>query len=123
MQIALVALIVDDHDDAVRLFVEDVAMLLGRDFECVCETDPDAVVATAERCHPDAVLLDLDFEGVMLGFDILSALRAACPDLPVFLWSEAKEEDVWQKGRELGAAGLLRKTPSPREILDKLAQG
>ena len=111
-------LLVDDDE----LFVEDVAMLLDRDFECVCVTDPDAVVAAAERERPDAVLLDLDFDGAMLGFDILAALRAACPDLPVFLWSEAREDDVWPRGRDLGAAGLLRKTPSSREILEKLSE-
>ena len=102
-------------------FLDDVALLLERDFECTCVTDPDAASAAAERSTPDAVLLDLDFDGVLLGFDVLAALRSAFPTLPIFLWTEAKEEDVWGRGRELGATGLLRKTTPPREILKRLA--
>jgi len=106
-------------DDAI--FLDDVSLLLERDFECVCETDPNAAVAAAERSKPDAVLLDLDFDGVLLGFEALTALRSAFPALPVFLWSEAGEQDVWTRGRKLGATGLLRKTTPPREILKRLA--
>ena len=54
-------LLVDDDE----LFLDDVALLLDRDFDCVCETDPEAVVASVEQSKPDAVLLDLDFDGVM----------------------------------------------------------
>jgi len=110
-------LLVDDDE----IFLEDVTLLLDRDIECICETDPDAVVGVATRVKPAAVLLDLDFDGVMLGYDILTALRAALPTLPVFLWSEAREDDVWPRGRELGATGLLRKTSSAKEILGRLA--
>ncbi len=111
-------LLVDDDET----FLDDVALLLERDFDCVCETDPNAAVAAAERSKPDAVLLDLDFDGVMLGFEVLTALRSAFPALPVFLWSEASEEDVWPRGRELGATGLLRKIAPPREILKRLTE-
>ncbi len=110
-------LLVDDDE----LFLGDVSLLLDRDFQCFCETDPDAVVAAAERSKPDAVLLDLDFDGVMLGYDALHALRVAFPTLPVFLWSDADEEIVWPRGRELGATGLLGKTTPSREILRRLA--
>ncbi len=110
-------LLVDDDG----IFLDDVALLLERDFECFCETDPDAAVAAAERSKPDAVLLDLDFGGVMLGFDVLAALRSAFPMLPIFLWTDAKEEDVRPRGRELGATGVLSKTTPPREILKRLA--
>lgn len=110
-------LLVDDDE----LFLGDVEFLLDRYFVCICETDPDVVVATARRERPDAVLLDLDFDGVMLGFDVLSALRAALPALPVFLWTDAREDEVWPRGRELGATGILAKTTPPREILRQLA--
>ncbi len=110
-------LLVDDDG----IFLDDVALLLERDFECICETDPDAAVAAAERSKPDAVLLDLDFGGVMLGFDVLSALRATFPTLPIYLWTDAEEGDVWPRGHELGATGLLQKITPPREILKRLA--
>ncbi len=110
-------LLVDDDE----IFLDDVTLLLERDFECVCETDPDAAVGVAESAKPDAVLLDLDFDGVMLGFDVLAELRKAFPTLRIFLWTDANEEDVWPRGRELGATGLLSKTTPPREILKRLA--
>ncbi len=110
-------LLVDDDS----VFLEDVVLLLDRDFDCVCETDPGAVVEAAARTKPDAVLLDLDFDGVLLGFDILEALRAEFPDLPIFLWSEAREEEVWPRGLGLGATGLLSKTAPPHVILERLS--
>ena len=110
-------LLIDDDE----IFLDDVTLLLERDFECVSETDPDAAVVAAGRSKPNAVLLDLDFDGVMLGFGVLVALRAAFPALPVFLWSDAEEEDIWPRGRELGAAGVLPKTTPSREILKRLA--
>jgi len=111
-------LLVDDDE----LFLEDVALLMDRDIECVCLTDPTEAVATAERVRPDAVLLDLDYDGVMLGFDILADLRAALPGLPVYLWSEACEEEVWPRGRALGASGVMSKTTPPREIIERLRE-
>ena len=110
-------LLVDDDD----VFLEDVRLLLERRFDCVCETDPDAVVAVASRAHPDAVLLDLDFDGVMLGFEILEKLRVAYPDLPVFLWTEAPPSDVEERGRLLGASGMLSKTAPPAVIAAAIA--
>ncbi|MCK4510473.1 response regulator, partial [bacterium] len=77
-------LLVDDDEP----FLEDAVAVLSRDFDCVAVANPDDVLRTCDVEDPDVVLLDLDFGGEPLGFELLPAIKEANPFLPVVMWTE-----------------------------------
>lgn len=111
-------LIADDH----LLFRDGLAVLLQR--------QPGiAVVAVAadgaealESCRatlPDVVLVDLRMPGTD-GIAVISALRAACPEVRAIVLSGFDADDDVVQAIRAGARGYLLKTTYPAELAEAI---
>jgi two-component system invasion response regulator UvrY len=121
-------LIGDDH----RIVREGLKQVLAdaADIEVVAEaaTGPD-ILDTIERLGGlaglSAVLLDIALPG-RDGLDVLQALRARWPTLPVLMLSTYPESQYAVRCIKLGAAGYLNKGADPNDMVDavrKVASG
>lgn len=75
-------LLVEDDPDAAQFFTQVLARRGG--FDVTHTADPCAALDLALLGRWDLVVTDLDLPG-MTGADLLAALRAAAPGLPVIL--------------------------------------
>jgi DNA-binding NtrC family response regulator len=105
-------LLVDDD----RPFLEDAVAVLSRDFDCVAVADPDNVLKSCDVEDPDVVLLDLDFGGEPLGFELLPAIKGANPYLPVVMWTETDDVLARLRAQELGAFYYVHKAARPGDL-------
>jgi DNA-binding NtrC family response regulator len=80
-------LLVDDNPD----FLEIAIGILEDTFVCVGVSNPEEVVDACSAEDPDAVLLDLDFDGKPLGFEILSNILAKDPFMPIIMWTDSDD--------------------------------
>lgn len=78
----------------------------------------DLLVAVKEEC-PDLVLLDWDLPGITDG-EIIPALRAICPGLPVVVLSSSPE--VKAPAFDAGASDFLDKASPPDKVRDILGK-
>ncbi len=106
-------LLVDDDRD----FLEDALAVLSRDFECVGVGEAHEVLEACDTHDPDAVLLDLDFHGEPLGFEVLPGIKVANPYLPVIIWTETNDVQARLKAQELGAFHFVHKAARPGDML------
>ncbi|MBD3347941.1 MAG: response regulator [Candidatus Eisenbacteria bacterium] len=106
-------LLVDDDAD----FVEDASLVLSRDFECRSVSEPEAVLPACADFVPDVVLLDIDFHGEPLGYDLLTRIRAEFPFLPVIVWTDDRSVDAGIEAQARGAVHTVRKTPARNEVI------
>ena len=97
-------------------FLEDAVAVLSRDFDCLAVADPDDVLKTCDFEDPDVVLLDLDFAGEPVGFDILPSIKDANPFLPVVMWTETNDVHARLKAQELGAFYYVHKAARPGDL-------
>ncbi len=97
-------------------FLEDAVAVLSRDFDCVSVADPDNVLKACDIEDPDVILLDLDFGGKPLGFELLPGIRAANPYLPVVMWTETDDVVARLRAQELGAFYYVHKAARPGDI-------
>lgn len=65
----------------------------------------------------DVVLLDLNLPGAD-GFDVLRAIKAEKPSLPVIILSIYPEEDYAFRAYKEGASGYLTKESLPKDLID-----
>jgi len=105
-------LLVDDD----REFLEDASSVLSRDFECIPVADPDDVLKTCDIEDPDVVLLDLDFAGEPVGFDLLPSIKNENPYLPVIMWTETNDVHARLRAQELGAFYYVHKAARPGDL-------
>jgi DNA-binding NtrC family response regulator len=105
-------LLVDDD----KLFLDDMLVLLSRDFECAGVTEPEDVQKACEVEDPDVVLLDLDFHGEPIGFEILPKIKEDFPYLPVIMWTETNDVHARLMAQELGAFYYVHKAARPGDI-------
>lgn len=110
-------LLVDDH----ALFRTGLGMMLAEHW-------PEAVMrhagdwaqalssARALRPAPDLVLLDIQLPDGH-GLDNLAQLQALLPDCPVLLMSAQVDAERLAQAQQRGAAGLMAKVASAREIV------
>ncbi len=103
-------------DDSVP-FLEAANAVLSADFEVASVSDPADVLDACRREEPDAVLLDLYFDGAPRGFDILSELLSEYPFLPVIMWTESESMDEELRSQELGAFHHVRKDARPGDVV------
>ena len=106
-------LLVDDDVD----FLEDAKAVLSRDFDCVGVAEPDQVLKACDVEDPDAVLLDLDFHGEPLGFEILGRIKEENPYLPVIMWTETEDVRARLMAQELGAFYYVHKAARSGDIV------
>ena len=105
-------LLVDDDTS----FVDTAMSILEDTFICAGVSDPDDVVAACSREDPDVVLLDLDFDGEPLGFELLSGILAKDPFMPVIIWTDSDDLEDAVKAVKRGAFHYIVKTPRPGAI-------
>lgn len=107
-------LVVDDEAN-LRWMVG--AVLAQEEYEVHEATDAASGLAKALEVVPDVLLLDLMMPGPRDGLDLLEAIRAQLPDLPVVMMSgKAALADAVQATR-LGAVNFLEKPLSPEGLV------
>ncbi len=107
-------LVVDDEAN-LRWMVG--AVLAQEDYEVHEAADAATGLAKALDVIPDVLLLDLMMPGPRDGLDLLEAIRAQLPDLPVVMMSgKAALADAVQATR-LGAVNFLEKPLSPEGLV------
>jgi DNA-binding NtrC family response regulator len=106
-------LLVDDD----REFLEDALSVLQKHFDCVGVAEADDVLEACEREDPDAVLLDLDFHGEPMGFDVLPLIREQFPCVPVVIWTETSDIHAKLRAQDLGAFHFVNKAARPGDML------
>lgn len=107
--------IVDDHTivrEGVKRIIMDTT-----DMEVVGEAGNgiEAIEKIPETVC-DVVLLDLNLPGAD-GFEVLRAVKAQRPSLPVIILSIYPEEDYALKGYKEGGAGYLTKDSLPKDLI------
>jgi len=102
-------------DDSVP-FLETAEAILSGEFDVACVSDPNQVLDACADKEPDAVLLDLYFDGAPRGFDILTELLAEYPFLPVIMWTESESMEDELRSQELGAFHHVRKDARPGDV-------
>jgi two-component system response regulator GlrR len=80
-----------------------------------------ATLERLERDRVDMVLLDLDL-GADYGFDLLDALVARSPRLPVIVLTASGTADTEAEARRRGAAGFITKPFHHRELLQTISR-
>ncbi|MFD6435332.1 response regulator [Streptomyces venezuelae] len=108
-------LVVDDHP----VIRAGLRALLGaaEDLLIVGEAgDGAAAVSMARELAPDVVLLDLLMPGVD-GMDATLQLTRCMPSARVLVLTNHGSDDTVRGALQAGAAGLLAKTSTPREIV------
>jgi DNA-binding NarL/FixJ family response regulator len=117
-------LVVDDH----TIFREGIKKVLSvtSDVEVTDEAGDgrDALAMMLDRSY-DVVLLDLALPG-MQGLDVLRAIKAGKPQLPVLVLSIYPEEQYAARVLKEGASGYLTKESVPSDLVKairKASQG
>lgn len=107
-------LLVDDDAE----FLADSALRFSSTFKCVTTSDFGEAVRLCEREDPDAVLLDLLHQptGERRGFETLTALRGACPFVPVIMWTEDEEFQSRLEAQKRGAFWYVTKSAGADDI-------
>ena len=115
-------LLIEDNRD-VQLFVGGIARLEKAGIT-IARTGEEGLAALIEDCAYDAILLDINLPGIS-GWDVLRSLRAAPPawakEPPVFIFTASNANMIEEQASELGAAGVITKPVSARELVQALA--
>jgi DNA-binding NarL/FixJ family response regulator len=113
---AISVLIVDDHV-ATRAGLKAI-LTSEPDIGVVGETgNPEAAVTMAGRRRPDVVIMDLQFDHSMAGFDATREILAADPSVAVVLFTAFGERQLLTHGLECGARGFVIKDATPDEVV------
>lgn len=112
-------LIIDDH----TLFRSGLAELLERRGIDIAAAvgDGEQGLELAATLAPDLILLDLRMPG-MGGVEVLSALRARVPTVPVVMLTTSTEEKDLLASLRRGASGYLLKDIEPSALIESLTQ-
>jgi len=109
-------LVVED-DSAIRQGIADALQFAG--YEVLQAATGNGGMAQALRATFDLLMLDLILPGPS-GFEILQAVRAARPTLPVIILTARGEEADRVQGLRLGADDYVVKPFSVRELLARV---
>ena len=109
-------LVVED-DSAIRQGIADALTFAG--YEVLQAPNGNDGMAQGLRATFDLLMLDLILPGPS-GFDILKAVRAARPTLPVIILTARGEEGDRVQGLRLGADDYVVKPFSVRELLARV---
>jgi len=120
------------NNTSLRIFLVDDSPLIRERIEAMIGTIAGAeVVGHAESAddairgifatQPDAVVLDLILTRGT-GLDVLRAVRAAAPDIDVYLLTNHAAEPYRRAAERLGASGFFDKTTEFRSVRQALAE-
>jgi DNA-binding NarL/FixJ family response regulator len=110
----------------VVVFTDEPQLALGvshllsshAEFELVMASPAAAeLLPLIERTSPDVILVDLTPE---MTLTLFAAIRASAPAARLLLWARSFSDELMAQARELGVAGLVRRTYSNGEFLEKL---
>lgn len=108
-------LIADDHA-IVRSGLLQLCALAG-DITVVAEaTNGGEVLERLRNFTCDLVLLDLSMQGIS-GIELISRIRAHCPNLPILILSMYNEASVARRALKAGANGYVTKDDDPETLL------
>jgi len=110
-------ILVIEDDKAIRRGVVDALVYFGYEVDEAAEADTGKEKALQGKA--DLLLLDLVLPGGD-GLDILKALRAEHPSLPVIILTARGEEKDRVKGLDLGADDYVVKPFSVRELMARV---
>lgn len=102
-----------DDDPEVGALVATFVERADEDVTVLTETDPAAGLERVAEGDVDCVVTDVEMPG-MDGLELLHAVEAGRPDLPVFLFSSRSREEL-AKGADR-AAGYVRKDGDPEQF-------
>jgi putative two-component system response regulator len=115
-------LLIEDNRD-VQQFVSGIARLERADI-AVVRTGEEGLDLLAGDAKFDAILLDLNLPGIS-GWDVLRSLRREPPDWEkepqVFIFTASNANMIEEQASELGAAGVITKPVSARDLVHALA--
>jgi DNA-binding response OmpR family regulator len=110
-------ILVIEDDNAIRRGVADALRFAG--YEPIEEDDGDGGLALATRAEYDLLLLDLVLPG-RDGLEILEAVRAVRPTVPVIVLTARGDESDRIRGLRLGADDYVVKPFSVKELLARV---
>jgi len=111
-------LLAEDH----TLVREGLLKLLGEELEIVgAVADGRALVAAAEPCRPDVVLLDVSMP-LLNGFEAARQLRRTAPRTRVVFVTMHAEPDYVHEAFRAGARGYVTKSAASAELLFAIRQ-
>jgi DNA-binding response OmpR family regulator len=105
-------LIVDDEKN-IRITVQRALQDMDLDIELA--VDGNDALHSAQKKHPDIVLLDIRMPG-MSGMEVLETLRKKYPDIRIIMISAHGTVENAVEALKLGACDFLRKPFTPDEI-------
>lgn len=110
-------LMIDDNADTLRLFERYLA---GSPYHFIGARDPEQALALAEKCAPQAIVLDVMLPGID-GWELLGRLREhpSTRHIPIIVCTILPQE---QLALALGAAAFIHKPISREQLLAVLDQ-
>ncbi|MDQ3730175.1 MAG: response regulator [Actinomycetota bacterium] len=115
---AISALVADDDDQNARLLVR--ILETGGYGKIECTTESGKVLPLCAEFHPDLLLLDVSMPSPN-GFEILESLAEAGGRRPVVVMLTGHDHpSIKRRAMELGAAAVIGKTTSRRDLLERL---
>jgi two-component system OmpR family response regulator len=110
-------LVVDDDNDDVEL----VTFVLRRaGFRVVAANDAGSALKLVERESPDAIVLDIELQELMDGFEFLKLLRRTLRPVPVLILTARGTEADRVYGLDIGADDYLAKPFAHRELVARV---
>src|SRR6185312_10660822 len=106
----------------IMLFTDEPQLALGvtcllssmKDFEVIGgHVNLVDLLPSVKREAPDLLLIDLCPD---VTFALLSLLREAAPECRIVLWTRSLGDEIAEQSRELGIAGILRRTAANEEF-------
>lgn len=113
-------LVVDDEPDITELLAYNFR---GAGFEVFTAADGMAAVSAAQRCLPQAIVLDVNLPGFD-GFAVCEMLRVlpSTREIPILLLTAWSTEQAREVGREVGANDYLTKPFRPRDVVARVTE-
>jgi DNA-binding NarL/FixJ family response regulator len=113
-------LLVDDHP----IVLEGLKQLIEQQSDLiVCGelADGRATLQTVDRLRPDLAIIDISLKSVN-GLDVIKALKAEHPDLPVLALSMHDETLYAERAVRAGANGYVMKQEATKNLLNAVRQ-
>ncbi|HSK47943.1 MAG TPA: response regulator [Coriobacteriia bacterium] len=111
-------LAVDDEPHILRLVSFS---LTARGFEVLEATDGLAAIETAEREHPDLILMDVMMP-VLDGYEACRRIKAnpETTDIPIVMLSAKSQKAEQAVGLEAGALDYITKPFTPKDLVEQV---
>jgi DNA-binding response OmpR family regulator len=113
-------LVVDDEPDITELLAYN---LRGAGYEVLTAADGMVGVSMAQRCLPEAIVLDLNLPGLD-GLAVCEMLRVlpSTRDIPILILTAFATEQSRRLGLQVGANDYLTKPFRPRDVVARVTE-